>query len=64
MEYHIEHHMFPSVPSYNLPKLHAAIKHQLPIPMSLFEAYREIIPAIIKKTRNPDYYITVKLPVN
>ena len=64
MEYHIEHHMFPSVPSYNLPKLHEAIKHQLPRPMSLFEAYREIIPAIIKKTSNPDYYITVKLPVN
>jgi fatty acid desaturase len=64
MEYHIEHHMFPSIPSYNLPKLHDAIKHQLPKPQTLFEAYREIIPAVIKKTNDPDYYISVKLPAN
>ena len=50
MEYHIEHHMFPSVPSYNLPKLHEAIKQQLPKPQTLFEAYKDIIPAVIKKT--------------
>ena len=62
MEYHIEHHMFPSVPSYNLPKLHEAIKHQLPKPQTLFQAYKEIIPAIIKKTNDPDYYIPVKIP--
>tara|TARA_E500000178_G_scaffold215204_1_gene212512 strand:+ start:102 stop:1079 length:978 start_codon:yes stop_codon:yes gene_type:complete len=62
MEYHIEHHMFPSVPSYNLPKLHEAIKHQLPKPQTLLQAYKEIIPAIIKKTNDPDYYIPVKIP--
>ena len=62
MEYHIEHHMFPSVPSYNLPKLHEAIKHQLPKPQTLFQAYKEIIPAIIKKTNDPNYYIPVKIP--
>ena len=62
MEYHIEHHMFPSVPSYNLPKLHEAIKDQLPKPQTLFQAYKEIIPAIIKKTNDPDYYIPVKIP--
>ena len=62
MEYHIEHHMFPSVPSYNLPKLHEAIKHQLPKPQTLFQAYKEIIPAIIIQTNDPDYYIPVKIP--
>lgn len=62
MEYHIEHHMFPSVPSYNLPKLHDAIKDQLPKPQGLFRAYQEIIPAVIKKSKNPEYYIPVKLP--
>ena len=62
MEYHIEHHMFPSVPSYNLPKLHEVIKEQLPKPQTLLEAYKEIIPAIIKKSKDPDYYIPVTLP--
>ena len=62
MEYHIEHHMFPMVPSHNLPKLHEEIKYQLPKPQSLFEAYKEIIPAVIKKSKNPDYYIPVKIP--
>ena len=61
MEYHIEHHMFPMVPSYNLPKLHEEIKNQLPKPQSLYEAYKDIIPAIIKKTKDPNYFIPVKL---
>ncbi len=61
MEYHIEHHMFPMVPSYNLPKLYDEIKEQLPKPQTLFEAYKEIIPAVIKKSKNPNYYIPVKL---
>ena len=64
MEYHIEHHMFPMVPSYNLPKLHEVIKDQLPKPQTLFEAYKEIIPAIIKKAKDPSYYIPVKIPSN
>ena len=62
MEYHIEHHMFPMVPSYNLPKLHDVIKDQLPKPQTLFEAYREIIPAIIMKSKDSNYYIPVKIP--
>jgi len=62
MEYHIEHHMFPMVPSYNLPKLYEEIKDQLPKPQTLFQAYREIIPAVIKKSKNPDYFVTVKIP--
>ena len=44
--------------------IHDAIKNQLPEPQTLFEAYREIVPAIIKKTVDPDYYIQVKLPAN
>ncbi len=56
--------MFPMVPSYNLPLLHEVIKKQLPKPQSLIEAYREIIPAIIKKSKDPNYYIPVKIPTN
>ena len=64
MEYHIEHHMFPMVPSYNLPKLHEIIKKELPKPQNLFEAYKEIIPAVIKKHKDPNYFISVKIPSN
>ena len=63
MEYHLEHHMFPMVPSYNLKKLHELIKDQLPEPKyGLIDAYREIIPAIIKQSRDPNYKIPVKIP--
>jgi len=30
MQYHVEHHMFPAVPFYHLPKLRQAIAHDLP----------------------------------
>ena len=62
MEYHIEHHMFPSVPSYNLPKLHEHIKHELPKTQTLWEAYKEIIPAVIKKYKDPSYSIRQQVP--
>ena len=62
MEYHIEHHMFPMVPSHKLSQLHEVIKDQLPKPKSLYGAYKEIIPAIMKQTEDPDYHIQVQLP--
>ena len=46
----------------NLPKLYEEIKDQLPKPQSLIEAYKEIIPAVIKKSKDPSYYIPVKIP--
>jgi fatty acid desaturase len=64
MEYHIEHHMFPMVPSHQLPKLHDLIKEHLPKPQSLFEAYKEIIPAVIKQAKDPNYHIAVHVPEN
>ena len=40
MNYHVEHHMFPMVPYYALPRLHELIKHDLPAPNpSIFHAY-------------------------
>jgi fatty acid desaturase len=63
MNYHIEHHMFPMVPFYALPKLHALIKDQCPAPYrGLFAAYREIIPAIIRQRRDPTWFISRQLP--
>ena len=64
MQYHIEHHACPQVPFYNLPSFHELIKDQLPKPnKGLFDAYKEIIPAIIKQSKNPNYEIKKHLPV-
>ena len=63
MEYHLTHHMFPSVPSYNLDKLHQHIKNQLPKTNNgLIDAYKEIIPALIKQTQDTSYFIKKDIP--
>ena len=63
MEYHLTHHMFPTVPSYNLDKLHHHIKAQLPKPNNgLIDAYREIIPALIKQREDTSYFIKKDIP--
>ena len=63
MNYHIEHHMFPMVPFYNLPKLHAMIKDQCPAAYpSLFATYREIIPAVRQQVADPSFFIRRPLP--
>ena len=37
MNYHVEHHMYPSVPYYNLPKLRSRIEYDLPQPIKFSE---------------------------
>ena len=63
MEYHLTHHMFPTVPSYNLDKLHHHIKDQLPRTNDgIIDAYREIIPTIIKQSKDTEYFLKKDLP--
>ncbi|MEO6053984.1 MAG: NADH:ubiquinone reductase (Na(+)-transporting) subunit F [Chthoniobacterales bacterium] len=63
MNYHLEHHMFPLVPYHALPKLHKLIKDDLPTPYrGILDAYREIIPAVLKQIKDPGYYVKRKLP--
>ncbi len=63
MGYHIEHHMFPMVPYHNLAKLHELVKHDVPPPYhGLVEAWREIIPALIRESKDPDYFVQRPLP--
>ncbi|MBV9217850.1 MAG: fatty acid desaturase family protein [Methylobacteriaceae bacterium] len=65
MNYHIEHHMFPMVPFHALPKLHAAIKDQLPRTYAgIIDAYREIIPALFRQARDPGYFVCRELPAS
>ena len=63
MNFHVEHHMFPMVPYYNLPRLHDLIKHDLPVPnRSIPEAFREMWPAIRQQLRHEDYFLRRELP--
>jgi len=63
MNYHVEHHMFPMVPYHALPKLHEMIKHDLPEPNpSIWHAYREVWPVLLRQLRNEDYFLRRELP--
>jgi len=63
MNYHVEHHMFPMVPYYNLKDLHAEMKDDTPRPYTGFwEAYQEIIPTIVRQVNEPTFFIHRQLP--
>lgn len=55
--------MFPMVPYHALPRLHALIKHDLPpANPSIWSAFREMVPAILRQRREPGYYLRKELP--
>lgn len=63
MNYHVEHHMFPMVPYHRLPELHEEIKHDLAAPYpSIWAAYREIIPAVLRQLKDETHFIRRELP--
>jgi fatty acid desaturase len=63
MNYHVEHHMFPNVPYHALGKLHRELKADMPKPYSgMWEAYREIIPALLRQRKDPSYFVKRELP--
>ena len=63
MNYHVEHHMFPMVPYHRLPELHEEIKHDLaPAYPSLWAAYKEIVPAVLRQLKDQTYYVRRELP--
>jgi MocE subfamily Rieske [2Fe-2S] domain protein len=63
MNYHIEHHMFPLVPYHNLPRLHELVRADMPTPYpSIWAAWRELAPAVLRQARNPAYFVERKLP--
>jgi MocE subfamily Rieske [2Fe-2S] domain protein len=64
MNYHLEHHMLPAIPYHALPRFHKAISDQTPKAyVSLWEVYREMVPALIRQaTEDPDYHIERILP--
>ena len=63
MNYHLEHHMFPMVPFHALPRLHEAVRNQMPRPYAGFlDAYREIAPTLIRQARDAGYFVRRPLP--
>ena len=63
MNYHVEHHIYPSVPFHSLKKLHLAIKDQLPTPYpSLYSALREVIPTMRRQATDSNYFVRRELP--
>ncbi|QYM79392.1 NADH:ubiquinone reductase (Na(+)-transporting) subunit F [Horticoccus luteus] len=63
MNYHVEHHMFPLVPYHALPRLHAAVKDDMPAPYpGLVAAFREILPAVWRQRTDPAYHVKRRLP--
>lgn len=63
MNYHIEHHIFPLVPYHALPKLHKLIKDDCPpVYTSIYSAWKEIVPTILKQVKDPTYHVKRKLP--
>ena len=63
MNHHIEHHMFPMVPFYNLPQLADALRTQMPEPCrGLIGVYREILTTVARQQLEPGYYHRKQLP--
>jgi fatty acid desaturase len=63
MNYHIEHHMYPMIPYHQLPALHEELKRDLPQPYpSLWAAYKEIVPAVLRQLRDQTYFVKRELP--
>lgn len=63
MNYHLEHHMFPNVPSRSLPRLHEAVKDQLPTPYAgIVPALKEILPALRRQGSDITHVVTRTVP--
>lgn len=65
MNYHLEHHLFPLVPYHNLAKLHEIVKPSMPKPYrSLWNAWLEVIPAVLRQVKDPSYCVKRELPAS
>jgi fatty acid desaturase len=63
MQYHLEHHMFPAVPFYNLPRLRKAIEHDLPpATHGLRATWKELLPIMKRQREDPTYIFVPVLP--
>ncbi|MFA7237088.1 MAG: fatty acid desaturase [Phycisphaeraceae bacterium] len=63
MNFHTEHHMYPTVPCYYLPRLHRAMKHDMPYcPRGLIATWRHIADILHQQQLDPTYQYHAELP--
>lgn len=59
---HIDHHIYPQVPSRNLPKLHRLIHRELPEPLSMMNCWKEMFAIAKEKDVRPNNeYVAYRL---
>lgn len=51
---HVDHHLYPGIPSRNLPKLHRILAKDLPEPKNIFQCWREMFAIAREKDRHPE----------
>ena len=65
MQYHIDHHMFPAVPFFNLPGLHQLIQYDLPTaPHGLRATWQGMLAIHRRMLGTPDYCFVPPLPTH
>jgi hypothetical protein len=62
MNFHAEHHMYASVPCYNLGRLRREIDSDMPASRNMFGAWQEIIGILKRQKKNPTYQHVYALP--
>jgi fatty acid desaturase len=51
MSYHVEHHLYPTVPFHALPRLNAVLREKLPRPKGLWAINLDIARALLDRHR-------------
>ena len=63
MQYHLEHHMYPAVPFFNLPKLRAAIEDDLPpATHGLYATWKDLLAIRRRVLTEPGYEYVPAVP--
>lgn len=62
MNWHIEHHMYASVPCYNLRKLNKLVADDMPEPRTLIVAWKEMRQIWRKQEQDQNYQFDTKVP--
>lgn len=62
---HVDHHLYPAVPSHNLPKLHAILAKDLAFPKNVVDCWAEMFAIAREKERNPNNeFVPVSVPLS